>query len=100
MDCKIITKKKSEKLNVNAVVETQVIIAEVYFAAEDIEDRAVLKKLKDALTKMNNNRLQLELNALLMVGPPMDNPDWRLARFSYKPELRETGIFQFFREIC
>ena len=43
---------------------------------EDIKDEGLERKLTDALNDIPIDLLQLELNAMLMVGPEMQ-PHWR-----------------------
>ena len=47
-----------------------------YFVAENIEDEVVKQHVTEELKGMNIERLQLELNALIMCGPEMQ-PDRR-----------------------
>ena len=53
-----------------------------YFLAERIEDEEVEEKLTEELKGMNIERLQLELNAVMMFGPEMQ-PDWRWVRLKH-----------------
>ena len=43
---------------------------------EDIDDEELLNALLEVLKGINNERLQLELNALIMIGPDVQ-PEWR-----------------------
>ena len=43
---------------------------------EDIDDKDLLNVMLEELKGINNERLQLELNALIMIGPDMQ-PEWR-----------------------
>ena len=43
---------------------------------EDIDDKELLNALLEELKGINNERLQLELNALIMIGPDVQ-PEWR-----------------------
>ena len=45
------------------------------YSAENIEDEELRENLNEELKGMNIERLQLELNAVLMVGPEMQ-PHW------------------------
>ena len=52
------------------------MLEHLFLLVEDMEDEDVLDQLKEELSQMNIQRLQLELNSLIMAGPEVDL-NWR-----------------------
>ncbi|XP_076818180.1 E3 ubiquitin-protein ligase rnf213-alpha-like [Clavelina lepadiformis] len=73
---------RSRKLAINGQNPFENVLAGV----EDIEDEEVLDRLKEELSQMNIQRLQLELNSLIMAGPEVDL-NWRLGEDVLLPYL-------------
>ncbi|XP_076815738.1 E3 ubiquitin-protein ligase rnf213-alpha-like isoform X2 [Clavelina lepadiformis] len=73
---------RSRKLAING----QNPFENVLVGVEDIEDEDVLDQLKEELSQMNIQRLQLELNSLIMAGPEVDL-NWRLGENVLLPYL-------------